>query len=268
MDEKDDGEPSPAAQLCLRAGGQVHRLTTIGRRPILVGRDAGADVIIQDPAVSRHHALIWCAGPAVFVRDLGSALGTRVGSRTLSPGDAHAVDAAEPIVLARRVTLYWEEAGARPVDPPAVAIVTPPGRIADPLGLDTTTLPMDDGGLIGVTVSCLPSGPREVRLEDDRGNELRIRGESRVVMLYLLAEQAERARQGLAASAWVDDRKLAIGLWGAKGPELPTSRLNTVISRVRGQLRDSLFPADLIQKDAGRTRLGPCHGAIVIERRI
>lgn len=261
----DDDESEGAFQLLTHADGDLHSLTGIGRRPCLLGRDEGVDVQLRHPAVSRHHALIWTQGGEVLVRDLGSALGTRVGSRRLSAGDATPVAEGEEIVLADRARLVWGRSAEVSVEP--APVVAPLLAFDTGVGLYDSTLPPDDEGAISITLTCGPSGPREARLEDGWGHELKVRGESRVVMLFILAEQTQRMRRALAESAWVDDRKLAIGLWGSKGPQLPASRLNTVISRIRIQLRKAFLAPELLQKEAGRTRLGPTVGAIVINRK-
>jgi hypothetical protein len=84
-------------------------------------------------------------------------------------------------------------------------------------------------------------------------------------MLFLLAGQALRCDRGHASSAWVDDHDLSVGLWGSRGPRLPASRINTVILRTREQLRKAGLSPLLLQKEAGRTRLGLAATDIVIE---
>ncbi len=53
-------------------------------RPVIVGRAAGADVVLDDPQVSRRHALLRLAEGECVVLDLGSANGTFVNGRRLS----------------------------------------------------------------------------------------------------------------------------------------------------------------------------------------
>ena len=57
-----------------------------------IGRDHACDVVLRDPAVSRHHALLSVRGGRCSVRDLDSTNGLlvngqRIETATLSPGD-------------------------------------------------------------------------------------------------------------------------------------------------------------------------------------
>jgi transcriptional regulator with GAF, ATPase, and Fis domain len=54
--------------------------------PLVIGRDAGCDLPIADPAFSRRHAIV-SPGPPVTVQDLGSTNGTRIGERVVHGGD-------------------------------------------------------------------------------------------------------------------------------------------------------------------------------------
>jgi pSer/pThr/pTyr-binding forkhead associated (FHA) protein len=59
---------------------------------MVVGRDEGADIIVDEPLVSRHHARIELRGDRHVVLDLGSTNLTRVNGdvvseRTLADGD-------------------------------------------------------------------------------------------------------------------------------------------------------------------------------------
>ena len=50
---------------------------------VTLGRSPDVDVRLDDPSVSRLHARLRVSGSGVSIEDLGSANGTRVGSRTL-----------------------------------------------------------------------------------------------------------------------------------------------------------------------------------------
>lgn len=58
----------------------IERSYTIGREPVLVGREPGCVIQSNDPLVSRRHALLYVdASGMLFVEDLGSANGVFVG---------------------------------------------------------------------------------------------------------------------------------------------------------------------------------------------
>ena len=85
------GPPPGARLLLLRPDGSQQELR-LDRPELVVGLGAGADVVIDEPLVSREHArLIW-EDDAFVVLDLGSTNQTRVnGERVLrarlAPGD-------------------------------------------------------------------------------------------------------------------------------------------------------------------------------------
>jgi DNA-binding NtrC family response regulator len=62
-------------------------------RKLVVGRDRGADVWIDDPAISREHAIVELVDGEVWIEDLGSTNGCRIGGEPLRgrgrvrPGD-------------------------------------------------------------------------------------------------------------------------------------------------------------------------------------
>jgi len=58
----------------------IERSYTIGREPVLVGREPGCVIQSNDPLVSRRHALLYVdASGMLFIEDLGSANGVFVG---------------------------------------------------------------------------------------------------------------------------------------------------------------------------------------------
>jgi len=64
---------------------------------ILIGRGEDANVRINISGVSRHHALLKIDGPYLTVKDLGSANGTYIGEKRLTPNEQNLLpeDAAE-----------------------------------------------------------------------------------------------------------------------------------------------------------------------------
>jgi len=64
--------------------GQVVAQQVFDKELVLLGRDPGADVVLDNPGISRHHAEIWrCSDGTFVVRDLGSSNGTLLDSKPL-----------------------------------------------------------------------------------------------------------------------------------------------------------------------------------------
>lgn len=83
----------------------------MGEIPIVVGRDAGCDVCIDDPAASRRHARFFRSEASFLVEDLGSKNGTLVNNapctrRELANGDV--------IEIGSTMVTFRTEAGAGP----------------------------------------------------------------------------------------------------------------------------------------------------------
>jgi hypothetical protein len=71
------------------ADGGVH---PVGARPLVVGRLAECDIVVNNPNVSRRHAEFWRTSEGVAIRDLSSTNGTFVNGHkiqavSLSPRD-------------------------------------------------------------------------------------------------------------------------------------------------------------------------------------
>ena len=70
-----------AAALAVLSGATQGNVFGLSRPTALIGRSggrAGADIELEDPEVSRAHAVVECRGSRVVVRDLGSTNGTFV----------------------------------------------------------------------------------------------------------------------------------------------------------------------------------------------
>ena len=65
-------------RLKIQAGEGVGRDTSLGARPCVVGRDPGADFILDDVVASRRHFRIVPDGGTWIIEDMGSTNGTYV----------------------------------------------------------------------------------------------------------------------------------------------------------------------------------------------
>ena len=74
-----DLSPGEATYILLRDEQEI----TLKEGVNILGRDAAADVPVDDASVSRHHARVVVEGFSVHVEDLGSKNGTFVGDRRL-----------------------------------------------------------------------------------------------------------------------------------------------------------------------------------------
>jgi hypothetical protein len=128
------GQGRPAATLVIRQGPQAGMSFPLVGNQMVVGREEGLDITLQDPESSRRHARIsWQAGQFV-IEDMGSTNGTFVNGvqittpQILNPGDSVGIG---------QTALVFQMAGtpmgapqyqappasyaARPADPPPTA---------------------------------------------------------------------------------------------------------------------------------------------------
>lgn len=92
------GDPStrPVVSLLWEDGAET--LVLPGRDPCLIGRGTDADITIDSRSISRRHACLHQTG-GFAIEDLGSANGTRVRGRTLTPGERAPVELNEPVMI-------------------------------------------------------------------------------------------------------------------------------------------------------------------------
>jgi pSer/pThr/pTyr-binding forkhead associated (FHA) protein len=80
------------ASLTIREPGASARSLAVGDDPVVIGRDAGCDIVLADPRVSRQHARVASRSGFLVLSDLGSTNGTyvrdeRIAEIALGPGD-------------------------------------------------------------------------------------------------------------------------------------------------------------------------------------
>src|SRR5947209_858016 len=74
-------EGSSALELQVTGGPEAGRTIGLGTGSHLLGRGSAADIRLDDPDVSRRHAVVAVGGDGISVTDLGSINGTRLGDR-------------------------------------------------------------------------------------------------------------------------------------------------------------------------------------------
>ncbi len=94
------------ASLCLLdEDGSLAGQWELGEQPVAVGRGAAADVIVDDPALSRRHFLIQREGGEFLLTDLNSRNGTWVDGRRAATEKLHHHDC----ILAGRTLFLFKQ---------------------------------------------------------------------------------------------------------------------------------------------------------------
>jgi two-component system, NtrC family, response regulator AtoC len=107
--------------LVLGTGFSSSRPLPDGWHELVIGRDADADVSIDEKSVSRRHAIL-TTGPKLYVKDLGTANGTFVHNRKLAPEEQVEVQAGDVIRLGTSVALVIQKGGGGKPDPHATPV--------------------------------------------------------------------------------------------------------------------------------------------------
>jgi len=124
------GSQPPSVELTVRQGPQPGQRFSLNKPVIIIGREAGNDVVINDPQISRRHASLTWDGRQFIIQDLGSANGTFVNGvrltapQVLQPGDV--------IGLGSTVLLGFQALPVAPAPPPAYAPPPPAYAPAPP----------------------------------------------------------------------------------------------------------------------------------------
>lgn len=88
------GQGQPVANVVIRQGTQAGMSFPILGNQVIIGREEGVDIVLQDPEASRRHARISWQGGRYVLEDLGSTNGTFVNGvqittpQILRPGDS------------------------------------------------------------------------------------------------------------------------------------------------------------------------------------
>lgn len=88
------GQGRPTGTLVVRQGTQAGMSFVISGNQVVIGREEGLDIVLQDPESSRRHARISWQGGRYVIEDMGSTNGTFVNGMQitsplgLNPGDS------------------------------------------------------------------------------------------------------------------------------------------------------------------------------------
>lgn len=88
------GQGRPSASLVVRQGTQAGMSFPVSGNQVVIGREEGLEVVLQDPESSRRHSRISWQGGSFVVEDMGSTNGTFVNGvqitspQILNPGDS------------------------------------------------------------------------------------------------------------------------------------------------------------------------------------
>ena len=127
------GAQPPSVELTVRQGPQPGQRFSLNKPAITIGREAGNDVVINDPQVSRRHASLTWDGRQFIIQDLGSANGTFVnGVRLTAP---QVLQQGDVIGLGPTALLGFQALPVAPAPPPVVSPVEGSNRQSLPPGL-------------------------------------------------------------------------------------------------------------------------------------
>jgi hypothetical protein len=103
---------SSAFKLTIRQGPKPNQVFDLDKDVISLGREAGNDLVIEDPQVSRRHARLTRQGNSYLLEDLGSTNGTFVnGSRVTTPvllANNDMIGLADTIVLLVQIPVIFD----------------------------------------------------------------------------------------------------------------------------------------------------------------
>jgi pSer/pThr/pTyr-binding forkhead associated (FHA) protein len=97
-------QPAPGRYLVVEDGDE-HRLLRLAPGATHIGRAWGADLRLEDQAVSRRHAIVFATVESVRILDDRSANGTRVNGRCVTGAELSDGD----VILVGRVVLTYRE---------------------------------------------------------------------------------------------------------------------------------------------------------------
>ena len=104
--------------LTIRGGARHGVVVHLGAAVTTVGRHHSADVVINDPVISRKHAELALSGDGYFLRDLGSKNGTFVNQQNIEKSQHLLTDGDEISFGTSQVTLTFQNIDLGEITPP------------------------------------------------------------------------------------------------------------------------------------------------------
>ena len=170
-------QPAPARLEMVVGTGMAGSSHAIGEAGLTIGRSEDRDVVIPDPASSRHHASIVHENERFMLRDMGSANGifvnaVRVRDQELHDGDLLRIGNTEMRFVRysqeERDNHTWPSAtssndppagripsSGAPAEPTLLALIDPPAKKGSPLWLILSALTLVAGLVFLVVVICV-----------------------------------------------------------------------------------------------------------------
>ena len=126
-------------QLVVRAGPNPGKIYELTQDVLIVGRDIGNQIVINDPEISRKHAQLKAQGGSYVIEDLGSTNGTFVnGQRLMGP---HLLRHGEIIMFGEKVSLAYEAVG---FEAEATLVGTAGPQAVPPASRETYRIPPEE----------------------------------------------------------------------------------------------------------------------------
>ncbi|MDE3226122.1 MAG: FHA domain-containing protein [Nitrospirota bacterium] len=131
----------------------VIRDVPLNREQLTIGRKPDNDVVIDNPAVSGHHAKLSRVQAVYFLEDLGSTNGTFVNEKKI---DKRQLKNGDRVTIGKHLLIYEDEVKGMPPPPPPASdsdktVVLDTQRQRELLGADQTLQPKPkdvDGGIV------------------------------------------------------------------------------------------------------------------------
>lgn len=271
--------------LILQSGTPVHSVE-LGASSLTLGRAADNGLILRDPDISGHHAVLFWEDGELRVRDLGSTNGTLLDGSRVSVGafevgsvlsigglelrlDASSDPVAGLVLrqvgvpVARQVSSGYSLPGH-----PEIALFEEGERWFLDLGTERRDIALGEPFALGAaeyvleaSAALAPTVPRsgvfpyvlEVDLSAPRAaleapglEPAIIRAPARVSLLYVLGGRVGR---------WVDNDELGRGVWGREWERQGANNLNVLVHRVRKQAESSGFDRRFLDRRPTSMRL-------------